>query len=140
MTISAGERSWDYSPTAFAILRDVVALSLGYEDRKEAYAGRHTDLTLMGFWIDPDDRFATQPVEAPADDIDYLMLHQDVEGILMPWCAGRVADRLRDILAHMEDDRFFHIWPKFSTKRHMIELMDLLDYAREESEVVVFSG
>ncbi len=141
MSISGGygnnERSWPYGYGALARVRDAIAAAMGIENRRDHYADRFTDYALLGFWVDPETTIITDdPILTPEDDIEYLMLHQDCEGILMPWTSRRIAARLKDILVHVEDDE---VWNSKSTRKLTVELLDLLEWAGEDGVLLEFT-
>jgi hypothetical protein len=90
----------------------------------------------MGYWHDPDNS-VFHPVHEPADDIDYLMLHQDCEGILPLFAVRRVRDRLLDIVPRITQTS---LWPSFDSRLQAEQLLNFFEYASEEGHMVVFSG
>lgn len=129
-------RAWNYSYGTFMRVREAIARALGIEDRETYYAGKFTNHTLLGYWVNPEtENHMGESVLEPEDDIDFLMLHQDCEGILPPWASARVAARLKDIIVHMSDDS---AWDSLRTRQVTVELLDLLEWAGENDCMLHF--
>lgn len=75
------------------------------------------------------------PFEVVEDDIDYLMLHQDCEGILPYWAALRTGVRLKEVVEIMPAPPLFG----FNARGLAFELADLLEWAGENGYMVRFS-
>ncbi|UDL16505.1 hypothetical protein SEA_ZOOMAN_264 [Microbacterium phage Zooman] len=130
------QRDWTYSYGTFALLRDALSAELGFPDRKERYEPMMTDHRLLGYWVHPtEEHHIGDTVDEPEDDIDFLMLHQDCEGILPYWAALRAGDRLREIAEGMEEPRLFG----FNARGLAFELAGLLEWAGENGYMVHFS-
>jgi len=136
MGLYAGGKHLSYGYSGFQSVRLAIGKALGYEDYRKELRDKFTDYALMGFWIDPEETWVLAPAEEPEDDIEYLLLHQDCAGILLPWTSRRIAARLRDVIAHIPDDS---VWPTFNTRLQTIELLDFLDYAGENGYIVEFA-
>lgn len=131
----AGDSTWHASYGGFANLRDQIAEAAGF-DRRTHYEGRFTPHALKGYWIDPDDfdiRMSGLPrdnIEEVQDDIDYLLLHSDCDGILPPFAAGKVAARLSDLIYKIED--------AYDRERAQ-SLVEFLREASEDGNIVEFA-
>ena len=136
MSLYAGDQSWG-SNSALKIVRDAIAEALGV-DRAEHWNPRMTNDTLMGYWHDPVDSVFSVPSSEVVDDpIDYLMLHQDCEGILPAFTIPALAERLSEILPNLNDEV---PWTAFNPRRQVEGLLELLVYAADNGLPVTFSG
>jgi len=131
----AGDDNWNTSYGGFARMRDLIAEAAGF-DRHTHYKGRFTPYSLKGYWIDPYDfdiRMSGLPldsIEEVEDDIDYLLLHSDCDGILPPFAAGKVAARLSDLIYKIEDGYY---------REQIHSLMVFLRTASENGNIVEFA-
>lgn len=128
-TSGSETRDGSYSYGTFSRIRDTIAKAMGIEDWRAHYRDKITPYTLMGFWVYPS-AGTDETVPTPDDDIDYLMLHQDDEGIFMPWTSQRIATRLKDLLARSVE------WDSSGVRRVAIELLDLFEWAGENGVIL----
>lgn len=107
--LKANSSGWYISYGGFQALRDVIAEAAGF-DRRERYKGRFSLNTLQGYWIDMENfdvmnsGLPTEGLDIAEDDLDYLMLHSDCDGILPAFAAGKVAVRLSDLVYKIKDE------------------------------------
>lgn len=108
-----------HSYSTFGKVREVLGDLAGV---KLSDMSEYFDKGLWGFW---------KPEDEVPDDLIYLQSHQDCEGILMPYTAGKIAARVRRLLSEHDIDPVM--------RKIIVELVEVLERAAEEFEVVMFS-
>lgn len=115
-------KEWSYSYGTFARVRTLLAEKAG---RSHIYAhGPLTPHGLLGLWL---------PEDTMEDDLDFLLVHYDTEGYLLPWTTVKLAKRIRKILSENNFEDF--------DRQVIVEMVELFEFAAgEESwEVITFS-
>lgn len=134
--MKAGDRYESFAYTSeFGAVRKALSEAGGLGDFYEYSKPRLSNLTLLGYWVDPEREahISGEEVRVVEDPLDYLLLHQDCEGILPTWCLHDLIKRMEPLVKEMEDG-----W--FGVRGHAQRMLNLFKDAYEDGDIVVFSG
>lgn len=136
MGMRTGDRYESFQYTSeFGAVRRALSEAAGLGDFYEYSRPRMTNLTLLGYWVNPEREahISGEEVKVVEDPLDYLLLHQDCEGILPHWCLYDLINRMEPLIHQMPND-------VFGVRGHALRMLYLFKDAYEDGETVVFSG
>jgi hypothetical protein len=119
LSMSTSRKSWSHSYTTFGHVRRVLGDLSGVRVDE---VSEHFDKGLMGFW---------SPSDEVSDPMVFLQSHYDTEGILMPYTAAVLAERIRNLLSESDVEK--------PDRDLIIEMVEVFEDAAENYEVVMFT-
>lgn len=126
-------KSWDRAYSTFAQVRTFLAEKAGFgpDYYRLRYGDKSYEDTMRGLWgmWTPEDEFE--------DDLDPLLMHFDHDGYLMPWTAGQIARRIRQLVPLDTSDIVGY--SRGDVEATIAELVEVLEQAEEHYFVLNFS-